>query len=512
MTRSDEPFLLMSDRDNVAVAKRAIPKGASFYISGRRLKTAAAIPAGNRFAIADIKKGEEVRQYSFPFGVSKGIRAGALITAAGISEPKPAYSKLLKDFARNRAAHRKPVTARPSRSCERFLGYRRKGGGAGTRNYYVLVPTSLCASDVAHRAAEALDRKRIKGIDGVVAAAHTEGCGSSDGVIIDRMLLTLKNTILNPNVCGALVIDLGCEKISSAAFLKYLAGETNAKPVDRLSIQACGGTRRAVEAAEKLVLQRLRACTAQRESMPVSKLVIGTECGASDTFSGITANPLIGKVVDELILAGGSAILSETPEMLGAEEMLVGRMASAGVARKFIAGIQGYKHLAQRLNVSMSGNFVPGNERGGLINPTLKSLGAVLKGGTGEIVDFLDYSERISRKGLSLMNGPGNDLESVTGVSASGANIFLFSTGGGATEGALTAPVIKIASNSGLFKRLDEDMDFNAGELLDGTVSFGELSSRLFKYMLAVASGKKTWAERWKKRPFQIWTAGKLSL
>ena len=509
MTRRDEPFLLMSDRDNVAVAVRAIPGGAVFSIAGRRLKTAEAVPAGHRFAIADIKKGKKVRQYSMPFGVSKGIRAGEKITAAGISEPRIVYSRLLKDFKANRAGNRKPG---PGRTREFFQGYKRKDGGAGTRNYYVLIPMSLCASDVAKRAAETLDRKRIKGIDGVIAAAHTEGCGSSDGVIIDRMLLTLKNTILNPNVCGALVIDLGCEKISSAAFLKYLAAAKNAKPVDALSIRQCGGTRRAMEAAENIILKRLRTCAAERESVPVSKLVIGTECGASDTFSGITANPLIGNVVDELVRAGGSAILSETPEMLGAEGALVGRMASARVARKFIAGIQWYKRLADRLNVSMSGNFVPGNERGGLINPTLKSLGAVLKGGTGGIVDFLDYSERISRKGLSLMNGPGNDLESVTGIAAAGANIFLFSTGGGATEGALTAPVIKISSNTALFEQLNEDIDFNAGELIDGTASFGQLNARLFKYMLAVASGKKTWTERWKKRPFQIWSAGKLSL
>ena len=512
MPRRDEPFLLMSDRDNVAVAKRAIPGGAVFLIGGRRLKIAGTIPAGHRFAVTDIKKGEKVRQYSMPFGVSKGIRAGEKVTAAVISEPKIVYSRLLRGFGAKKASRDRPGLKRLPRSGGCFQGYRRKDGSAGTRNYYVLIPMSLCASDVARRAAEKLDRKKIKGIDGVIAAAHTEGCGSSDGVIIDRMLLTLKNTILNPNVCGALVIDLGCEKISSAAFLKYLAAAKNAKPVDALSIRQCGGTRKAMEAAENIILKRVRTCAAGRESVPVSKLVIGTECGASDTFSGITANPLIGNVVDELVLAGGSAILSETPEMLGAEGMLVGRMASARVARKFIAGLRWYKRLAGRLNVSMSGNFVPGNEKGGLINPTLKSLGAVLKGGTSGIVGFLDYSERISRKGLSLMNGPGNDLESVTGIAAAGANIFLFSTGGGATEGALTAPVIKISSNTALFEQLNEDMDFNAGELMDGKASFAQLNARLFKYMLAVASGKKTWSERWKKRPFQIWSAGKLSL
>ncbi len=285
------------------------------------------------------------------------------------------------------------------------------------------------------------------------------------------------------------------------------------KPVDYISIQALGGTGTALREGEKIVLKRLQDVnSAVREDVSIKHLVVGTECGASDSFSGITANPLIGKTVDKIIHAGGSAILSETPEMIGAEKVLISRMISKKVARKFTEGMNYYRSLADRLNISMDGNFVAGNEDAGLVNLTLKSLGAVLKGGTTKIVDFIDYAERIKRQGLSIMNGPGNDLESMTGIAASGANIILFSTGMGTTEGNLIVPVIKIPTRTEVYKKMKEDMDFNAGSLLSGNISLDELSGRLLSMVIAVASGKKTWSEVWRKRSFQIWTAGKLSL
>lgn len=462
------------------------------------------IPSGRRFALRGIPAGGRVVQYGAPFALSKGIKPGEAVSASNTMEIPTDYARLLRSF--------KPARVpKPGRGPERFfMAYRRKDGSAGTRNYFLVVPTSMCAADVASRIAAALDRKKPRGVDGVLAAAHSEGCGSSDGVIIDRLLLTLKNTVLNPNVCGALAVDLGCEKVNSAALLKYI-GKTG-KPVKRISIQECGGTLKAAAAGIQLAGSMLRSCAAKRVRTPLSKLVIGTECGASDSFSGITANPLIGSVVDRIIGAGGSAILSETPELLGAEASLLARMPSRATAKKFLDGVKWYLGLAKKLNVSMSGNFVPGNAKGGLINPALKSLGAVSKGGTSPVVDFVDYAELLVKPGLNIMNGPGNDLESMTGLAASGANMILFSTGGGATEGNLIVPVIKISSTTALYRSMKGDMDLDAGVMLDPGVPLARLSGKLLDLVIATASGRKTRAEALKKRSFQVWTAGKLSL
>jgi len=504
--------LVISSQDNVAVAKIDILKGSSLLYSGRIITIKNTVPAGHRFALSDIKKGGKVKQYAYPFGISNGISIGSRIDRNNVREIKIDYKKLLKSYVVPQ------IRVSLSKTDKTFLGYKRKNGEVGTRNYYVIIPTSLCASDVARRIADDLDRNnKLKAacpyIDGIVAAAHTEGCGSSDGVIINRMLLTLKNTILNPNVCGALIIDLGCEKISAYSFMKYAGNLSKyGKVINTLSIQESGGTRKAIKKGKDLILKNLRQYSVKREPVSIKRLIVGTECGASDSFSGITANLLIGNTVDKIINSGGVAILSETPEMLGAEEILIKRMASKSVVMKFIKGVRWYKDLADRLTASIEGNFVPGNEKGGIVNPALKSIGAVLKGGKSPIVDFLEYSERIFKKGLYIMNGPGNDLESMTGIAASGANIILFSTGAGTTEGNLIVPVIKIPSRTEIFKKLKGDMDFDAGRLLGEDISLDDLSEQLLDLVVKVASGKKTCSEILKKRSFQIWTAGKLSL
>jgi altronate hydrolase len=473
------------------------------------------IPAGHRFALKDIPEGVHVVQYGHAFGVSTGIEKGEVITGKNAVQYFEDYEALGSKIP-ERMDFVFPVKEKYlSRT---FSGFLRGDGGIGTRNYYLIVPASMCASDVAVKLAVSLEdggavRKLYPNIDGVIAAAHTEGCGCDDGRMIDRYMLTLKNTVAHPNVGGALVIDLGCEKKTVAGFSEFFGDISGLKPIDYLSIQAEGGTGRALKKGREIVVSRLgEVNTAEREDLPLSGLVLGTECGASDTFSGITANPVIGMAVDMVIATGGSAILSEVPEMLGAEASLVGRMCSLDIVEKFRSGIDDYKRLSECLGVDMEGNFVEGNARGGLVNLALKSLGAVLKGGRSEIVDFLDYSERVTRKGLSVMNGPGNDLESMTGMVASGANLILFSTGLGTTEGNLLVPVIKIPTRTEVFERMNEDMDFDAGRLLDEDVTVERLAEDLVDLVVEVASGKKTWSEKWGKRSFQIWTAGKLSL
>ena len=241
--------LVMSSRDNVAVAKTEILKGYSLLYSDTLITIKSTVPTGHRFALSDIKRGEKVKQYSYPFGISNGISMGSKVDGSNVSEIRVDYKKLLKGYTVPR------MHTSLNKTDKTFFGYKRKNGEVGTRNYYVIIPTSLCASDIAKRIADDLDRdNKLKAaypdIDGIVAAAHTEGCGSSDGVMIDRLLLTLKNTILNPNVCGALIIDLGCEKISASSFIKYSGNLSKyGKAIDTLSIQESGGTRKAVKKA-----------------------------------------------------------------------------------------------------------------------------------------------------------------------------------------------------------------------------------------------------------------------
>ena len=502
--------LQLSERDNIAVAKVDIARGTRLRLRTGEVCLKQPICRGQRFALEEIRAGKKVFQYGYPFGFSRGIKAGALIDAKSVSDYRPP----LRRTPRSRGVKR--IKRAAATKC--FEGYYRREGKVGTRNYYLIVPTSLCASDMALKLANKFHRQLLSGprgcLDGVVAAAHTEGCGCSDGVIIDRLMKTLRHTVAHPNVGGALFIDLGCEKTNRGVMEAYLEplAQFN-KPVDFVSIQALGGTRAAMEASENIIRKRLlRISREKRRPASLSDLIIGLECGASDTFSGITANPLIGKVVDRVVDANGSAILTETPEMIGAENVLISRMRSKAVIQRFLEGMRYYRELARRLNVSMTGNFVAGNVAGGLVNLTLKSLGAVMKSGTSQIVDFIDYADLVRAKGVTIMNGPGNDLEGVTGLTASGANLILFSTGMGTTEGSLITPIIKIATRSDLYERMKEDIDFNAGVVLEQAVSLEALGERLLDQVLAVASGRKTWSEKWDKRSFQIWSAGKLSL
>lgn len=516
----NELALLMAEQDNVAIAKREIRQGTVISYSDGVIRISDVIPKGHRFSLSDIGKGGSVIQYGYPFGISKGIKKGRIISKYNTSVYRDGnYETMIEAAFSGRKAVVPSRVRRTADAGRTFMGFVRGNGQVGTRNYYLVVPTSLCASDVAVKIAGSLDnnkllKKKYKNIDGIVAAAHTEGCGCNDGEIVERLMLTLKNTLIHSNVGGALIIDLGCEKTNLEFVSKHFGGLSKyGKPVDFISIQELGGTGRALAQGEKIVRRRLQEVNcSKREEVSIKYLIIGTECGASDSFSGITANPLIGRTVDGIICSGGSAILSETPEMLGAGKILMERMLSRKVAEKFANGVNYYKSLANKLNVSMDGNFVAGNEAGGLVNLTLKSLGAVLKGGNTRIVDFLNYAERTKRQGLSIMNGPGNDLESMTGIAASGANIILFSTGMGTTEGNLIVPVVKIPTRTEIYKRMKEDMDFNAGRLLDEDISMDELSDELLELVIKVASGQRTWAEKWEKHSFQIWTAGKLSL
>jgi len=508
----DIAIIMNTDLDNVAIAKEDISQSYELEYRGGLIKIKNLIKQGHRFALVDIKEGEFVRQYGYPFGQSRGIGKGELITVSNIKNVLPEINR--KDF-------KEPceITFRPQYLNKTFLGHVRKNGGVGTRNYYLVVPTSMCASETALQVALGLENddilQKYSHIDGVVAIPHTEGCGCDSGLQIERLLTVLKGYVCHPNVGGCLIMDLGCEQTNYERMYTYLKDtiEDAFKPIDWITIQENGGTHSTIERAKEVIKDRLSVVNqVKREHCPLGKLIIGTECGASDSFSGITANPVIGNTVDKIIYGGGSAILSEVPEMLGTFNMLFPRFRTLEIANKFEGILNWYIDIARKLGLTLEANLVPKNIEGGLINNYIKSLGAVMKGGSTIIEDILEYAEPVEKRGLSIMQGPGGDLESVTGIVASGATVICFSTGQGTTTGNAICPVIKVTSNDDTFKKLPDDMDFNAGRLLSEQSSIDSLGEELLDKVVAVASGQKTWSGKWKQRQFQVWTAGKLSL
>lgn len=509
----DFAIVINPDLYQIAIAKEDIPSGFTLQYSGEVIEIKNLVKKGQRFTLRDLPEGKYVRQYGYAFGQSKGIAKGELITASNIQNMLPEVK--IEDY-------KKPAETKFSERyiSKTFLGFKRKNGSVGTRNYYLIIPTSMCASETALQVALSLDGDReilqkYPNIDGIVAIPHTEGCGCDSGLSIERLMRVLKGYICHPNVGGVLLIDLGCEQTNYEKMHSYLQATINEKlkAIDWITIEKSGGIGATRKKADAIIRSRIpEIAGAKREAQPLQKLILATECGASDSFSGITANPVIGNVVDKIISGRGSAILSEMPEMLGTFEMLLPRFRSLDVADKFRDAMNWYLDIAKRLRTTLEANLVPKNIEGGLINNYIKSLGAVLKGGTTAIEDVIDYAEPLKKRGLNIMQGPGSDPESVTGMVASGANIVCFSTGQGTPTGNAICPVVKIASNDTIFKNLPQDIDFNAGRLLNGQGSVDSLGEELLDFVIEVASGKQTCAETLKQRQFQIWTAGKLPL
>jgi len=495
--------------DNVAVAKMDLSAGTLLFHNNKTIELIDFVQQGQRFSLCDIEKGESVRQYGYSFGQSKGIPAGKLVTNSNIINKLPKVE--LNGYKEPPEFQLKNEYSRKT-----FLGYKRKGRFVGTRNYYLIIPLSMCASETASQVASFFEndnsfKQKYTNIDGIISIPHTEGCGCGSGMQINRLISVLKGYALHPNVGACLIIDLGCEQTNMESISKHF--KSLHKPINWLTIQECGGTDIAIKQAQKIIMGQLNKINeVEREDVSIENLVIGTECGASDSFSGITANPIIGNAIDRIIAGGGSAILSEIPEMVGTFEMLLPRFRTMNIALKFKKILDWYIDLAKRLNVSMTNNLVAKNIEGGLVNSFIKSLGAVMKGGSSVIEDVIDYASPLTKRGLSIMQGPGNDLESVTGMVASGATIICFSTGKGTITGNAICPVIKIASNATTFEKLSKDMDFDVSRLCHEKCSIEDLGLELFNKIITVASGEKTWSEKWKQRQFQVWTAGKLSL
>ncbi len=512
----DDNWLVVNPKqDNIAVSKSELKPETCITFEKRSFTLKNSVSKGQRFAIEEIPQGKKVIQYGYPFGISMGISEGEVIHSANVQELE---NELNIEFLNS-----PPETAYINKYTEKtFKGYKRADGKVGTRNYYLVVPTSQCASQVATQIALQANGKynlteNYLNVDGIVPIANTEGCGCASNLQIERFLLILKNHIIHPNVGGILIIDLGCEQTNYSALSNYLKSEDVSPdvPIDWITIQKEGGTSNTINKSLKIIEQRLVEINNNaRTECPIEHLIVGTECGASDAYSGITANPTIGNAVDKIIYGKGSGILSEFPEMIGAENILVQRMRNEVIASKFKQMMLWYQELAKKLSVTMNDNLVPENIAGGLMNACIKSLGAIKKGGTTPIEDVLGYGHQLTQRGLNLMQGPGNDLESVTGLVASGATIICFSTGKGTITGNAIVPVIKVSSTTNLSHRLPDDIDFNAGHLIElkNERSLDNTGDALLQQIISVASGERTRPEINEQRQFQVWTAGKLSL
>jgi len=485
-----------------------MPNGAGLTIKD-------AITPGHRFATTDIPRGEFVRQYGEPIGTSLGITKGEWVNHDNMNDEVPIVRDLPSDL------HTPAPDYFAASEIETFKGFRRPDGRVGTRNYILIVPTSMCASHEASQISMMSEflhysREKFPNVDGVVAIPHNKGCGCQDGSTLDVMMRTLSNYADHPNVGGVILIDLGCEKTNLSFVEKYLTKREKPidKPLFKIGIQEVGGTQAAIELGLKHVEAMLPEVNcARREDFPVSELVLGVKCGSSDGFSGISANPSLGYCSDLLVRSHGTVLLTEVPEFCGAEHLLATRAKDAETGRRIYALVDWYKDYASKFGGVLGQNPSTGNKASGLLNITIKSLGAIVNAGTTRIEDCVEYAETPRVRGINLMQGPGYDQESTPGLVAAGATVVVFTTGNGTTIGNAIAPVVKLASNNRVFERMSQDIDISAGNVIEGTESITDVGTRLFEFIREVASGDiLAKAEVLKHREFQFWAEQTVSL
>ncbi|MCG8442853.1 MAG: altronate dehydratase family protein [Caulobacterales bacterium] len=476
--------------DNVLTAIVALQPGDQLG-EGETVATAA-VPSAHKVAAVPIASGAPIRKFGHVIGIAMSdIAPGEHVhvhnVAADGSAPDTAIGA--------DAAEPAPLTGVPT-----FAGYRRADGRAGTRNYVGVLTTVNCAATVARKIAERFTPERLApfpAVDGVAAFTHTTGCGTAhDGEGVDNLQRTIAGFATHPNFAGVLLIGLGCE-VNQMERLFESQGLTPGPTLRTLTIQETGGTLKAIARGDEIVSELIaHAATARREPIPASELVLGLQCGGSDAYSGVTANPSLGAAADLLVRAGGTVILGETPEIYGAEGLLLRRAASAEAAGALQARLAWWEEHAARHGVRLNNNPSPGNIEGGLTTILEKSLGATAKSGSTPLRAVYRYGERVRARGFVVMDSPGYDPCSVTGEIASGANLICFTTGRGSVFGAKPAPSLKLASNSALAGAMEDDIDLDCGSVLSGEVSIEEMGERIFERLVALASGEPSASER----------------
>jgi altronate hydrolase len=488
--------VLIHPADNVVVATMPLPAGHEVAVEGASVVLRDEVPAGHKIALRALGEGEPVVKYGFPIGLTTAaVPAGGWIHSHNLRTGLSGTLEYRYDPA--------PRAERAAGPVPTFMGYRRASGRVGTRNEIWIVNTVGCVNTAAERIARAATERFAGRVDGVHAFSHPYGC-SQLGDDLHNTQRVLAGLIRHPNAGGVLVLGLGCENNQMAELLA-LAGELEGNRIRFFNTQdVVDEVEEGVQAVESLV----RAIEGDRRvECPASELILGHKCGGSDGFSGISANPLVGRIADRVTALGGGVILTEVPEMFGAEQVLMNRAASEEVFRDVATMINDFKEYFLRHDQPVYENPSPGNKAGGLTTLEEKSLGAIQKGGQATVERVLRYGEPAATGGLSLLEAPGNDGVSSTAMVASGATILLFTTGRGTPLG-FPVPTIKISSNSAIFEKKPHWIDFNAGALLDGEATLDVIADELLASILEVASGRQTNNEKHGYREIAIWKEG----
>lgn len=482
--------LRLNAKDNLIVAVDALDVGSS--IGGVTASTR--IPRGHKMATAKIAKGAPVLK----FGQIIGFATEDIVPGQHIHTHNCGFAAFERDYAFGVDA--RPVDILPVAQQATFQGFRRANGKVGTRNYVGVVTSVNCSATVARFIAEEVNRsgllKDYPDIDGVIPLVHSTGCGIDyNGETFEVLKRTTWGYACNPNMAGILVVGLGCEGFQIAR-MKQLYGIEESDTFRSMTIQEVGGTKKTIAAGVEAVRTMLGvAAKARRETVPASELMLALQCGGSDGYSGITANVALGVAADILVKNGGTAVLSETPEIYGAEHLLTRRAVSRDVGQKLVDIIHWWEDYTARAKMSMDNNPSPGNKAGGLTTILEKSLGAAAKGGSTPLNAVYHYAEPITAKGFVYMDTPGYDPVAATGQVAGGCNLLAFTTGRGSAYGCKPTPSLKLATNSEIYRHMIDDMDINCGDIVDG-VSIEAKGQEIFETLLRVASGERTKSEQ----------------
>ncbi|MBK0868910.1 altronate dehydratase [Saccharopolyspora sp. HNM0986] len=484
----------LHESDHVAIAGSDLAEGLEVRAGGQLISVREEVRRGHKIAVRSVAAGEPVRRYGQVIGFAAvDIRHGEHVHLHNLE-----YREFERHYEFAAEARAEDVVPEPRRTT--FQGYVRSDGRVGTRNYLGVLTSVNCSATAAKRIAQQV---RFSGaledfdnVDGVVALTHGTGCGMApDGEGIEVLRRVMRGYLTHPNFAGFLVLGLGCEDNQIVQLTRDVPLRADL-PVVTTTIQELGGTAKTVrEGVARLTEMLPEANKAGRSTVPVSELVLGTNCGGSDSYSGITANPGLGAAVDRLVAQGGTGIVGETPEIYGTEHMLVRRAESRAVGEKLLDKIAWWQDYTAKNGGSMDNNPSPGNKAGGLTTILEKSLGAVAKGGTTTLRDVVDYAAPVSSRGFVFMDTPGYDPVSVTGIVAGGANVVCFTTGRGSAFGCTPVPSLKLATNTPLYEHMREDMDVNCGGVVDGATTIDELGDEIFEHVVRVASGERTKSE-----------------
>jgi altronate hydrolase len=487
------PVIRIHPADDVVIARHQLVGGTKLASEG--VTVVGLIPPGHKVAVKAIRAGQAVRRYNQIIGMAKvDIAPGQHVHTHNLE-----FTSFARDYAVGENAHPTDYAAQPAH----FMGIVRPDGRVATRNYIGVLTSVNCSATVARAIADHFRRDihpealaRYPNVDGVIALTHGGGCATaSDGEPLQILRRTLGGYARHANFGALMMVGLGCETNQISGLMEQEKLEESSR-LHTFSIQDTGGTTKTVAKGIELVEWMLdEANKVERKPVPASHITVGLQCGGSDGYSGISANPALGAAVDRLVRHGGTAILSESPEVYGGEHLLTRRAVSQAVADKLIARLKWWEDYCARNGGEMDNNPSAGNKAGGLTTILEKSLGAIAKSGTTNLVDVYEYADPVTAKGLVFMDTPGYDPVSATGQVAGGANLICFTTGRGSAYGCAPSPSLKLSTNTALWQKQEDDIDINCGEVIDGTASIDEVGERIFQLMLATASGQRTKSE-----------------